>query len=73
MGLVKGFNQAWMKTYYSYQWLDRYYDPAQTQHLLSINKRHNSKILRIWLYEGNSLPQFYFVKGRPACHSFYAR
>lgn len=64
MALVKGFNQAWMKTYYAYQWLDRYYDPAHTEHLFALNQQYRSKILRIWLYEGNSLPQFYFVEGK---------
>ena len=58
IALNKGFNQAWFKTDYSYQWLDGYYDKTYAEKIIQLNKDANSTILRMWLFEGSSLLQF---------------
>jgi hypothetical protein len=60
LAFVKGFNQAWMKNHYAYQWLNRYYDARHVEHLMGLNQQIQSEMLRIWLYEGKSLAQFTF-------------
>jgi hypothetical protein len=57
-GFIKGFNQAWMKTHYGVQWLDQNYDPKYVETLLKLNKKIDSSILRIWIFEGMYLEQF---------------
>jgi hypothetical protein len=55
---MKGFNQAWFKQYYSFQWLDRFYDHDYAENLLKLSSEANSDIFRIWLFEGTNLNQF---------------
>lgn len=57
-GLTKGFNQAWFKRSFAYQWLDKYFDEAYVEKILILNKEADSKIIRMWLYEGSGLKQF---------------
>lgn len=55
MALTKGFNQAWMKDLYAHQWLDKYFDKKYAEDLIILNKNAGSEILRMWIYEGQSL------------------
>lgn len=57
-GLTKGFNQAWFKKAFAYQWLDKYFDATYVEDLLVLNKEAGSQIIRMWLYEGSGLKQF---------------
>ena len=57
-GMVKGFNQAWFKKSFAYQWLDKYFDPSYVEKIVILNKEANSQLVRMWLYEGSGLRQF---------------
>lgn len=58
LSFTKGFNQAWLKNNYSSQFLNPYYDQKYVEALFDLNQKANSKLLRIWLFEGTSLNQF---------------
>lgn len=64
LALEKGFNQAWMKNNYGFQWLNAYYDPQYVERLLKLNQEHQSGLVRVWLYEGMYLTQFHVIDGR---------
>lgn len=51
-GMLKGFNQAWIKTDYGRQWLDGVYDPVEAERLLSLAQAGGSSVVRMWLFEG---------------------
>jgi hypothetical protein len=57
-GFIKGFNQAWLKNHYGLQWLDRNYDPKYVEKIFKLNKKANSSVMRIWIFEGMYLEQF---------------
>jgi endo-1,4-beta-mannosidase len=57
---TKGFNQAWLKNNYGFQWLDQTYDQKYVEDLMILNKEGGSEILRMWLYEGAGLSQFIY-------------
>lgn len=60
LALEKGFNQAWLKANYAYQWLDKYYDQKYAEDILILTTKSGSSLLRMWVYEGATLSQFEF-------------
>jgi hypothetical protein len=54
-GILRGFNQAWLRHHYGASWTDRF-DEAEWERMLRLTSRAGGRVLRVWLFEGFANP-----------------